>query len=74
MQSKGFALALAALLIALVAGLALAPKSEAQAPPTPGSATFNYDSIGQVVQESYPASSAQYTFDSSGNRVTVIQN
>ena len=46
----------------------------AQAPPVPGSATFRYDSLGRIVQDSYPANSAAYSYDAVGNRTAFTLN
>ena len=54
-----------------VAGAAIvASRSMAQVPPTPGTVTYRYDSIGWIVQDVYPANSAAYNFDAAGNRTS----
>lgn len=35
---------------------------------TPGTATYQYDNLGRLVQDSYPANSASYGYDFAGNR------
>ncbi len=35
---------------------------------TPGVATYQYDNLGRVVLDSYPANSASYGYDFAGNR------
>jgi len=49
-------------------------RSWAQVVPTPGSATFRYDSNGRVVQDAYPLNSGAYSYDAAGNRITATQN
>jgi len=48
-------------------------RTEAQLlpPPPPVTATFNYDSLGWVVQEIYPSNSVAHNYDSAGNRSSV---
>ena len=58
----------------LVGVALLASRSIAQAPPTPGSVTYRYDSLGRVVQDIYPAKSAAYDCDAAGNWVTFTLN
>jgi len=63
------------LAVAGVAGAAvLASRTLAQVPPTPGSVTYRYDSLGRIVQDIYPANSAAYNYDSSGNRTSFTLN
>jgi len=35
---------------------------------TGGSVVYHYDSLGRIVQDSYPANAATYTYDNAGNR------
>jgi len=49
-------------------------RTMAQVPPTPGSVTYRYDSIGWIVQDVYPANSAAYNFDAAGNRTSFTIN
>lgn len=48
--------------------------SVAQVVPTPGAATYRYDSLGRVVQDAYPLNSGAYSYDVAGNRVSATQN
>lgn len=48
--------------------------SVAQVVPTPGSATYRYDSLGRVVQDAYPLNSSAYSYDAAGNRLSATQN
>ena len=60
-----------ALILAAVVGQGwLVQNSTAQGTPTPGTATYKYDSVGQVVQDIYPANSVAYTYDLAGNRLS----
>jgi YD repeat-containing protein len=55
--------------IACVAGvIALATRSNAVTAATAGSVVYHYDSLGRIVQDSYPANAATYTYDNAGNR------
>jgi len=64
-------LVVAAMTLAGVVGAAIiASRTMAQVPPTPGTATYRYDSIGWIVQDVYPANSAAYNFDAAGNRTS----
>ena len=40
-------------------------------PPPPPKVTFNYDSLGWIVQEVYPHNSVAHDYDAAGNRTTV---
>jgi YD repeat-containing protein len=62
-------------LLAAVAGQGwLVQNSTAQSAPTPGAATYKYDSLGQVVQDVYPANSGAYHYDAAGNRLSETRN
>ena len=77
LQMKRLVLALTflAAILATVAGQGwLVQNSTAQVGPTPGAATYNYDSLGQVVQDVYPANSVAYSYDLAGNRLTETRN
>jgi uncharacterized protein RhaS with RHS repeats len=64
-----------AVILAAVAGQGwLVPNSTAQSTPTPGTAAYKYDSLGQVVQDAYPANSGAYRYDLAGNRLTETRN
>ena len=53
---------LLAIVLVLAAGSALAAS---------GSVTYSYDSLGRLVQSSYPASHAEtYSYDNAGNRTS----
>ena len=68
-------LIIAAVVLAGAAGTALvASRTSAQTPPTPGTVTYRYDSIGRIVQDIYPANSAAYNYDSGGNRTSFTLN
>jgi hypothetical protein len=59
MKRLVLAFAFLAAILAAVAGQGwLVQNSTAQSTPTPGAATYKYDSLGQVVQDVYPANSA----------------
>jgi len=63
------------LALAGVAGAAvLTSRTLAQVPPTPGSVTYRYDSLGRIVQDVYPTNSAGYNYDASGNRTSFTLN
>lgn len=53
--------------IIVVVAMSIWPPSAGRAI-TPGVATYQYDNIGRVVQDSYPANSASYGYDFAGNR------
>jgi hypothetical protein len=36
-----------------------------------GTVQYRYDSLGRVVQDSYPANAATYTYDKAGNRTNA---
>ena len=59
---------------ALLGAGILTSRTIAQAPPTPGSVTYRYDSLGRIVQDIYPANSAAYSYDAVGNRTAFTQN
>jgi hypothetical protein len=68
-----------ALIMAAVASQGwLVQKSTAQVGPTPGTATYNYDSLGQVVLDVYPANAGvdtfAYSYDAAGNRESETRN
>jgi hypothetical protein len=69
---------LAAILAAVAGQGWLVQKSTAQVGPTPGTATYNYDSLGQVVLDVYPANpgadSFAYSYDLAGNRISETRN
>jgi YD repeat-containing protein len=65
---------LAAILAAVAGQGWLVQNSTAQGAPTPGTATYKYDSLGQVVQDVYPANSGAYSYDAAGNRLTETRN
>ena len=52
----------------------LASRTIAQAPPTPGSVTYRYDTLGRIIQDIYPANSAAYGYDAVGNRTAFTLN
>ena len=64
----------AAIAVIAAAGVVMpTSRTEAQLlpPPPPVTATFNYDSLGWVVQEIYPSNSVAHNYDSAGNRTSV---
>jgi YD repeat-containing protein len=71
-------LAYGLVVIVIVAVLAwsagLLSKTMAQSSPTPGSVSYNYDSVGGVVQEIYPSNSESYNYDAAGNRTSLATN
>jgi YD repeat-containing protein len=48
--------------------IAASTRSVAVTAPTAGSVVYHYDSLGRIVQDSYPANAASYTYDNAGNR------
>jgi YD repeat-containing protein len=66
------AILVASLVVAFVSYFGT-PPTVAQTPPTPGAAVYVYDSIGRVVGETHPASSATYDYDAAENRVSAAQ-
>jgi len=55
--------------IAFMAALiAVSTRSAAVTAATAGSVVYHYDSLGRIVQDSYPANAATYTYDNAGNR------
>ena len=58
--------------VAGIAGLAVlvaaSTRSVAVTAATAGSVQYNYDSLGRIVRDSYPANTATYTYDNAGNR------
>jgi len=68
-------LIVAAIALAGVVGAAIVTsRTMAQVPPTPGSVTYRYDSIGWIMQDVYPANSAAYNYDAAGNRTSFTIN
>jgi YD repeat-containing protein len=67
-------LIVAIITLAGVAGAFVTSRTLAQTPPTPGSATYRYDSLGRVVQDIYPANSAAYSYDAADNRTSFTQH
>jgi YD repeat-containing protein len=57
-----------AALACLAATIAASTRSVAVTAATAGSVVYHYDSLGRVVQDSYPANAATYTYDNAGNR------
>jgi YD repeat-containing protein len=51
-----------------------ANRTLAQSAPTPGSVSYQYDSVGRIIQDTYPNNSAAYTYDAAGNRVALTLN
>jgi YD repeat-containing protein len=64
----------AVILAAVVSRGWLVQNSTAQGVPTPGTATYKYDSVGQVVQDVHAANSGAYSYDVAGNRLTETRN
>jgi YD repeat-containing protein len=60
--------------LVLGAAIALVSVDPHTAESASGTATISYDSVGQVVQDSYPAASATYDYDNAGNRTTATLN
>jgi YD repeat-containing protein len=52
----------------LAAMIAASTRSVAVTAATAGSVVYHYDSLGRIVQDSYPANAATYTYDNAGNR------
>jgi YD repeat-containing protein len=52
----------------MVAMVAASTRSVAVTAATAGSVVYHYDSLGRIVQDSYPANAATYTYDNAGNR------
>jgi YD repeat-containing protein len=52
----------------MAAVLAASTRSVAVTAATSGSVVYHYDSLGRIVQDSYPANAATYTYDNAGNR------
>jgi YD repeat-containing protein len=48
--------------------IAVSTRSVAVTAATAGSVVYHYDSLGRIVQDSYPANAASYTYDNAGNR------
>jgi hypothetical protein len=48
--------------------IAASTRSVAVTAATAGSVVYHYDSLGRIVQDSYPANAATYIYDSAGNR------
>jgi YD repeat-containing protein len=48
--------------------IAVSTRSVAVTAATAGSVVYHYDSLGRIVQDSYPANAATYTYDNAGNR------
>jgi YD repeat-containing protein len=48
--------------------IAVSTRSVAVTAVTAGSVVYHYDSLGRIVQDSYPAKAATYTYDNAGNR------
>jgi YD repeat-containing protein len=48
--------------------IAASTRSVAVTAATAGSVVYHYDSLGRIVQDSYPANAATYTYDNAGNR------
>ncbi|MEH2500326.1 YD repeat-containing protein [Bradyrhizobium sp. AZCC 1678] len=67
-------LIVAAIALAGAAAALVTSRTMAQTPPTPGSATYRYDSLGRVAQDIYPANSAAYSYDAADNRTSFTQN
>jgi len=52
----------------MAAMIAASTRSAAVTAATAGSVVYHYDSLGRIVQDSYPANAATYTYDNAGNR------
>jgi YD repeat-containing protein len=57
-----------AALACVVATIAASTRSVAVTAATAGSVVYHYDSLGRIVQDSYPANATTYTYDNAGNR------
>ena len=68
-------LIIASIAVIAAAGVAMhASRTQAQLlfpPPPPPTVTFNYDSVGRIVREVYPANSVAHDYDAAGNRATL---
>ena len=51
--------------------IAASTRSNAVTATTAGSVQYRYDSVGRIVQDSYPANAATYTYDNAGNRTAA---
>jgi YD repeat-containing protein len=52
----------------MAAMIAASTRSVAVTATMAGSVQYKYDSVGRIVQDSYPANAATYTYDNAGNR------